>query len=113
MKAMKAIDFTCPRDAARPFTPKLADFVEEPLYSQVWSDPALAPRDRSLITIACLIAMGHANELPAHLRRGIENGLTRAELSEAITHLAFYAGFPAAITASAYANATFADTNTD
>lgn len=104
---MKLIDFTSPRAAARPFTPKLADYVEQPLYDAVWSDPDLAPRDRSLITIACLIAMNHANELPAHLRRGIENGLSKTELSAAITHLAFYAGFPAAITASAYANATF------
>ncbi|MDE1185954.1 MAG: carboxymuconolactone decarboxylase family protein [Pantoea sp.] len=106
---MKPIDFTSPRAAARPFTPKLADFVEQPLYSEVWKDADLAPRDRSLITIACLIALNHANELPAHLRRGIENGLTKTELSAVITHLAFYAGFPAAITASAYANATFAD----
>jgi len=109
---MKTIDFTSPRAAARLFTPKLADFVEQPLYSDVWADASLAPRDRSLITIACLIALNHANELPAHLRRGIENGLTQAELSEVITHLAFYAGFPAAITASAYANATFADDQT-
>ncbi|WP_226571073.1 carboxymuconolactone decarboxylase family protein [Mangrovibacter yixingensis] len=106
---MKNIDFTSPRAAARPFTPKLADFVEQPLYSDVWADTDLAPRDRSLITIACLVALNHANELPAHLRRGVENGLTQTELSAVITHLAFYAGFPAAITASAYANATFSN----
>ena len=106
---MKPIDFTSPRAAARHFTPKLSDFVEQPLYSEVWTDPELAPRDRSLITIACLIAMNHANELPAHLRRAIQNGLTQAELSAAITHLAFYAGFPAAITASAYADAAFSE----
>lgn len=106
---MKPIDFTSPRAAARFFTPQLADFVEQPLYSQVWADPALSPRDRSLITIASLIALNHANELPAHLRRGIENGLTQDELAAVITHLAFYAGFPAAITASACANATFND----
>ncbi|SDF73960.1 MULTISPECIES: carboxymuconolactone decarboxylase family protein [unclassified Duganella] len=106
---MKAIDFTSPRAAARPFTPKLTEFVEHPLYSQVWTDPDLSPRDRSLITIACLVAMNHPNELPAHLRRGLENGLTKTELSAAITHLAFYAGFPAAITASAYANAALND----
>ncbi|GJI89348.1 carboxymuconolactone decarboxylase family protein [Duganella hordei] len=106
---MKPIDFTSPRAAARHFTPKLSDFVERPLYSEVWTDPDLSPRDRSLITIACLIAMNHAHELPAHLRRGIQNGLTQVELSAAITHLAFYAGFPAAITASAYANAAFSE----
>ena len=91
---MKSVDFTLPREAARAFTPKLSDFVEQ-------------PRDRSLITIACLIALNHSNELPAHLRRGIENGLTKTEISALITHMAFYAGFPAAITASGYANATF------
>ncbi|MFM2480321.1 carboxymuconolactone decarboxylase family protein [Celerinatantimonas sp. YJH-8] len=106
---MKPIDFTSPRAAARPFTPKLSDFVEQPLYSDVWTDADLPPRDRSLITIACLIALNHANELPAHLRRGIENGLNQTEISAVITHLAFYAGFPAAITASAYAHATFND----
>jgi 4-carboxymuconolactone decarboxylase len=106
---MQSIDFTSPRAVARHFTPKLSDFVEHPLYSEVWTDQDLAPRDRSLITIACLIAMNHANELPAHLRRGIQNGLTQTELSAAITHLAFYAGFPAAITASAYANAAFSE----
>jgi len=104
---MSTIDFSSPRAAARHFTPKLADFVEAPLFSQVWSDPELSPRDRSLITIACLVAMNHANELPAHLRRGIANGLSKTEIGAAITHLAFYAGFPAAITASAQAHATF------
>ncbi|WP_174509009.1 carboxymuconolactone decarboxylase family protein [Klebsiella oxytoca] len=104
---MKPVDFTRPREAARAFTPKLSDFVEQPLYSAVWTDPDLTPRDRSLVTIACLVALNHANELPAHLLRGIENGLTQTEISALITHLAFYAGFPAAITASGYANATF------
>ena len=104
---MSTIDFSSPRAAARHFTPKLADFVEAPLFSQVWSDPELSPRDRSLITIACLVAMNHANELPAHLRRGIANGLSKTEIGAAITHLALYAGFPAAITASAQAHATF------
>lgn len=104
---MSTIDFSSPRAAARHFTPKLADFVEAPLFSQVWSDPDLSPRDRSLITIACLVAMNTANELPAHLRRGIANGLSKTEIGAAITHLAFYAGFPAAITASAQAHATF------
>lgn len=57
---MKSVDFTLPREAARAFTPKLSDFVEQPLYSEVWTDPDLAPRDRSLITIACLIALNHS-----------------------------------------------------
>jgi 4-carboxymuconolactone decarboxylase len=106
---MPDIDFTSPRAAARPFTPKLADLVEQPLFSQVWSDPDLSPRDRSLITIACLVALNHTDELPAHLHRSLEHGVTRKELSAAITHLAFYAGFPAAISASAKAHATLGD----
>lgn len=103
---MSTHDFTSPREAARAFTPKLTALVESPLYDQVWEDPDLAKRDRSLITIATLVAMGKTDELPAHLRRGIENGLKPSELSALITHLAFYAGFPAAISASAIASAT-------
>ncbi|MDQ0011362.1 4-carboxymuconolactone decarboxylase [Luteibacter jiangsuensis] len=103
---MSKIDFTSPREAARAFTPKLTGFVEEPLYSKVWPDADLVPRDRSLVTAATLIAGGHAEELPAHLRRAVENGVTKRELSGLITHMAFYVGFPAAITASAIANAT-------
>ncbi len=103
---MSDIDFTSPRAAAKPFTPKLTALVESPLYDQVWNDPDLPKRDRSLITVAALVALGCADELPAHLRRAIDNGISKRELSALITHLAFYAGFPAAITASAVANAT-------
>ncbi|QGA50745.1 carboxymuconolactone decarboxylase family protein [Pseudomonas brassicacearum] len=105
---MSNIDFSSPREAARAFTPKLAQFIDSTLYPQIWSDPALAARDRSLITVAALIAGGHCEELPAHLRRAISNGVTHDELAAAITHLAFYVGFPSAITASAIANATLA-----
>lgn len=106
---MSATDFSSPREAARAFTPKLSEFIDATLYPQVWSDPALSSRDRSLITVAALIAGGHTHELPAHLQRAIANGVTRAELAEAITHLSFYAGLPAAITASAIANSIFID----
>jgi len=103
---MFGIDFSSPREAARPFTPQIAQFIEETLFPQVWGDATLSPRERSLITVAALIAGHHANELPAHLRRAVQNGLSKAELSAAITHLAFYAGVPAAVSASAIANAT-------
>lgn len=106
---MSHANFTSPREAARAFTPKLAEFVDTTLYPQIWSDPALSLRDRSLVTVAALIAGGHLDELPAHLRRAVSNALTQEELSAAITHLAFYAGFPAAISASAAAHDTFAD----
>jgi 4-carboxymuconolactone decarboxylase len=80
--------------------------VDSPLYDSVWEDPDLSKRDRSLVTVAPLVATAHFEELPAHLRRAVENGVTRTELGALITHLAFYAGFPAAVTASAIANAT-------
>lgn len=107
---MSNIDFSHPREAARAFTPGLSAFVDNTLYPDIWGDPALTPRDRSLITVAALIAAGHADELPAHLRRAIGNGVTREELAAAITHLAFYVGFPAAITASAIAQVALAAT---
>jgi 4-carboxymuconolactone decarboxylase len=103
---MSHADFISPREAARAFTPKLSAFVDETLYPRIWSDPALSPRDRSLVTVAALIAGGHLDELPSHLRRAVDNGVTQEELAAAITHLAFYAGFPAAISASAVAQAT-------
>ncbi|MFT4053759.1 MAG: carboxymuconolactone decarboxylase family protein [Novosphingobium sp.] len=105
---MSQIDFTSPREAARAFTPRLTALVQEPLYSQVWNDPALSKRDRSLITVAALVTLQAEHELPAHLKRARENGVTDAELGALITHLSFYAGFPAAITASAIAAATLA-----
>lgn len=108
---MPHANFNSPREAARAFTPKLAAFVDDTLYPQIWNDAALAPRERSLITVAALIAGGHFDELPAHLRRAVVNGATHDELSALITHLAFYAGFPAAISASAIAQATFSETD--
>ena len=92
-----------PRGAARRFTPELADLVDSPLYDQVWSDQRLSPRDRSIATLSALIALYRPDELRAHLRRGIDNGLTTDEISALITHIAFYAGFPAAISASVIA----------
>lgn len=103
---MVATEMKSPREAARAFTPQLTHFVEDPLFSKVWEDGALSKRDRSLVTVSALIALGAADELPAHLRRAIENGVTKVELSGLITHLAFYAGFPAAISASACAAET-------
>jgi 4-carboxymuconolactone decarboxylase len=103
---MSQANFSSPREAARVFTPKLAEFVDTMLYPEVWSDPALSPRDRSLVTVAALTAGGHLDELPAHLRRAVDNGVTHDELAAVITHLAFYVGFPAAISASAVAQAT-------
>ncbi|SDA31486.1 carboxymuconolactone decarboxylase family protein [Sphingomonas sp. NFR15] len=100
---MSGPDFTSPREAARAFTPELTRYVEDPLYAQVWERGGLSKRERSIATVAALRAL---DELPAHLRRGVENGVDTRAFSELITHLAFYAGFPAAISASVRAAET-------
>jgi 4-carboxymuconolactone decarboxylase len=69
------------------------------LFGDVWERPQLSKRDRSLVTVASLVSLYRTNELPFHLKRAIENGVTKDELIEAITHLAFYAGWPPAMTA--------------
>lgn len=87
--------------------PALADYRERVLFGDVWKRPGLSARDRSLITVACLVALYRVNELPFHLKRALENGVTRDELVEAITHLAFYAGWPTANTALPLARRIF------
>ena len=94
------------RDQVRNIVPGLIDLSERVLFGEVWERPGLSKRDRSLITVAALVVLYRPEELPAHLARACENGVTKEELSEAITHLAFYGGFPAAISASAIANDT-------
>ncbi|WP_334185313.1 carboxymuconolactone decarboxylase family protein [Novosphingobium sp.] len=103
---MAGTEMKSPREAARAFTPQLTGYVEDPLFSKVWEEKGLSKRDRSLVTVAALVALHAVEEMPAHLRRGIENGVTKQEFSELITHLAFYAGFPAAISASVRAAET-------
>ena len=77
------------------------------LFGDVWERPGLSKRDRSLITVATLIAGYRTNELPHHLKRALDNGVTREELIEVITHLAFYAGWPVANTAVTIARRVF------
>ncbi|MEG3159415.1 carboxymuconolactone decarboxylase family protein [Sphingomonas sp. LB2R24] len=83
--------------------PKLAMLTNDVLFADLWRRPDLAARDRSLVTIAALGASGDADQLPFHIKRGIENGLTREQVDETLTHLAFYAGWPKAIAAVAVA----------
>jgi 4-carboxymuconolactone decarboxylase len=87
--------------------PKLAELTDDVLFEDVWNRPGLAARDRSLITVAALIAGGDAEQLRFHLGRAKENGVTETELVEAITHLAFYAGWPKAMTAANVAKQVF------
>lgn len=79
--------------------PKLAELTDDVLFEDVWNRPGLTARDRSLVTVAALVAGGDADQLRFHLGRAQENGVTGSELVEAITHLAFYAGWPKAMTA--------------
>jgi 4-carboxymuconolactone decarboxylase len=89
------------------FAPRLRSYIDDPLFSDVWTDPALSPRDRSIATVAALVALYRPEELPEHLVRARNNGVTRDELAALITHLAFYAGFPAAVSAAGIASRTF------
>ena len=90
--------------------PALADYSDKVLFGDVWERPGLTPRDRCLITVASLIALYRTNELPFHLKKALENGISREELAEVITHLAFYAGWPCASSAVAVARKVFEET---
>jgi 4-carboxymuconolactone decarboxylase len=91
----------------RDIAPALADITEKVLFGEVWKRPGLSPRDRSLITVATLVALYRTNELPFHLKRALENGVTKDELVELITHLAFYSGWPTANSAVSVARRVF------
>ena len=79
------------------------------MFGDVWKRPQLSPRDRSRATVSSLVAQYRINELPFHLKFALENGVTREELIEAITHLAFYAGWPTASTAISVARRVFSE----
>jgi 4-carboxymuconolactone decarboxylase len=89
--------------------PKLAELTDDVLFGDVWARPGLSPRDRSLVTVAALVALYRGNELPGHLRRALENGVKQEELVELITHLAFYSGWPTAVSAIRAARDVFAN----
>jgi 4-carboxymuconolactone decarboxylase len=90
------------------FAPKLASLTDDVLFGDVWERSELSPRDRSLVTITALVAGGNTEQLPFHLRLGKQNGLPESEIVEAITHLAFYTGWPKAMSAITAATAVFA-----
>jgi 4-carboxymuconolactone decarboxylase len=92
------------------FAPKLMDLTDQVLFGDVWERPGLSKRDRSLITVTILAALYRTNELPFHIARAQENGVSKDELAELFTHLAFYAGWPSAVTAARTAIEVLADT---
>jgi len=87
--------------------PKLAELTDTVLFGDIWKRPGLSPRDRSLVTVSALVAMNRPDQLRSHLQRARDNGLSEGELIEAITHLAFYAGWPSAVGASVVAKEVF------
>lgn len=93
--------------------PPLAVYTDEVLFGEVWPGPGLSPRDRSLVTISALIAAGRTGQLTGHLGRALTNGVTPHEISGVLTHLAFYAGWPAAVSALPVAQEVFRERGVD
>jgi 4-carboxymuconolactone decarboxylase len=91
------------------FLPKMVSLTDDVLFGDVWARPELSRRDRSLVTVSALIAAGNSEQLGNHLRLARTNGLTEDELKEAMVHLAFYAGWPRAMTAIRIAKEVFAE----
>ena len=87
--------------------PKLAELTDNVLFGDVWERPGLSKRDRSLVTVSALIALNRPDQLRSHLILARQNGVTQEEVVEAITHLAFYAGWPNAVTAVGIAKEVF------
>ena len=89
-----------PRDAVRDFVPKLIELTEDVVFGDIWERPGLSKRDRSLMVVSALIALGKERQMVGHFNRALDNGLTVDEIKEIITHLAFYSGWPTAMTAA-------------
>ncbi len=90
---------TAAQRAMGSFAPKLVALTDDVLFADIWERPELSKRDRSLITCAALVATGKTEQMDFHFPKAIENGVTRDELVELITHLAFYVGWPSAVSA--------------
>ena len=95
------------RDHVRSTVPKLIDLTEKVVYGDVWERPGLNKRDRSLITVASLVAMNRTEQLRGHVARALNNGVTKDEIAEVITHMAFYSGWPTAMSVAGVANEVF------
>jgi 4-carboxymuconolactone decarboxylase len=100
---------SAPADAVAAVSPALADYRERIIEGELWQRPGLSPRDRSVVTVAALIARNQSIDMPTQFNRALDNGVMPAELSEVITHLAFYAGWPNALSAINAANDVFTD----
>ncbi len=98
---------TSARDAVRGTVPKMIEVTEQVIYGDIWERPGLSKRDRSLVVLATLIGTYRPEQLPGHLNRALDNGVTPAEIAEVITHLAFYSGWPGSMTAARIATEVF------
>jgi 4-carboxymuconolactone decarboxylase len=98
------------KEVMKEVTPYLAELTDKVLFGDVWERPGLSKRDRSLITVAALTALYRTDQLRVHIRRALENGVTKQEIGEVITHMAFYAGWPTAANAVGVAREVFRET---
>jgi 4-carboxymuconolactone decarboxylase len=98
------------RNEVRQVAPRLIELTESVVYGDIWERPGLSKRDRSLITVAALVAMYRGDQLTGHLERALANGVTKDELGEVITHMALYAGWPTAMSAGQIAAKVFEET---
>lgn len=105
---MSAAEQTPAQRLVGDFAPKLAELTDDVLFGDVWARSELARRDRSLITVAALVTTGSTEQLRSHLALARQNGLSESELKEVLIHLAFYAGWPRAMSAIAVAKDVFA-----
>jgi 4-carboxymuconolactone decarboxylase len=96
-----------PREKVRATVPKLIDLTEKVVFGDMWERTELSKRDRSLITVAALVALYRPEQLRLHIARALGNGVTKTEISEIITHMAFYSGWPTAMTAALVAKEVF------
>ena len=98
---------TTARTVMQEIAPHLAELSADVLFGDVWERPGLSKRDRSLITVATLIALYRPDQLRGHIGRALDNGVTKEEIGEVITHMAFYGGWPVAANASLVAKEVF------
>jgi len=95
------------REILGDFAPKLMQLTNDVLFGDIWERPGLSKRDRSLITVSALVALNRTEQLRFHIPRALENGVTKDEIIELVTHLAFYSGWPTAVSAAVVAKEMF------
>ena len=95
------------QDTISEISPKFAQLTRDVLFGDVWEGPGLSKRDRSLITVAALVALYRTDQIRGHIGRALDNGVTKEEIGEVINHIAFYSGWPTAVNAANVAKEVF------